>query len=252
MIIRGLASFGDFSAFALRVLAASPYSLLHPLPVLTQLARFIAGMLGLVMLVGFSLGLVAWMHMGVILARFESQTLLPSMLMIAVVMEFGPIATGLLASSRLAAGLAAELSAMNAAEQLDAMECLGVSPLRRLIAPRVIAAAISLPLLTVVMDYFAFAGSLVAERLAGELTWIEYRTHAVELLKPFETVLATAKTAIFGMLVGLTACYCGATAERSAEAVGQSATRAVVAATLAVLLCNIFLVRIIQLLTASH
>lgn len=214
-----------------------------------QCARFVVGMLPIVLIIGVSLGLVAWMHVGAILHRFDSEQLLPTLLAVAVVLEFGPVSVGLLASSRLAAGLAAETAAMKATEQIDALRCLGVDPTFRLLAPRVAACVLVLPPLTVAIDYAAVCGSYAAEWLGGGLTWSLYYQYALEQLHLREAVLATGKTAIFGLLVGLVSCWYGMESESSTEAVGRASTRAVVAATLAVLISNVFMVRIIQLLT---
>ena len=240
---------GRFSLFAAHVAWVVPRSLLRPSLILIQLARFTIGSLPVVLIIGFSLGLVTWMHLGQLLARFESQTLLPSVLMVAVVLEFGPVSVGLLAASRLAAGLAAELSAMNTSEQIDALRSQGVDPYVRLFAPRVIACALVLPPLAIIVDYSALLGSYLAEMLGGDLSWTLYRESAIEHLSVLEAALATAKTIVFGLLVSLISCWQGIQAERSTEAVGQAATHAVVLSTVAVLVSNVFLVRLIQIAT---
>jgi phospholipid/cholesterol/gamma-HCH transport system permease protein len=240
---------GRFSFFALRVMSVVPGALLRPGPVMAQCVRFTGGSLVMVLVIGLSLGVVAWMHLGGVLRRFEIENLLPALLMLAVVVEFGPVSVGLIAAARLAAGIAAELAAMKVTEQLDALELMGVPVARRLLAPRVLACALVLPPLTVLMDYSALVGSFAAERLGGELTWTLYWRFAIDRLTPMEAILATAKTAVFGLLVGLLGCWHGVRAAASTDAVGSSATRAVVASTLSVLVGNVLLVRAIQLAT---
>lgn len=240
---------GLFTAFGLRTAIELPVMLVRPRLLLVQLARFAAGSAGIIAIAGLSLGLVTWMHLGQVLGRFDVQSLLPSLLMVAVVLEFGPVAAGLVAAGRIASGLAAELAAMKTTEQMDALQCLGVSPYRRLIAPRVFGCCLVLPLLTILLDYTAFFGSFLAERVGGDLSWALYRQYALEHLRSTEALLATAKTLVFGVLVGLLACWSGVTAPPSTEAVGAAATKAVVWSTVAVLVSNVFLVRLIQLVT---
>lgn len=248
-MLSALEQIGHFTVFSLRVIADLAFQLVRPRATLAQCARFVVGMLPIVLIIGVSMGLVAWMHVGAILHRFDSEQLLPTLLMVAVVLEFGPVSVGLLAASRLAAGLAAEIAAMKATEQVDALRCLGVDPAVRLLAPRVAACILVLPPLTVAIDYAALCGSYAAEWLGGGLTWSLYYQYSLDQIHVREAALATCKTALFGLLVGLISCWYGMQAESSTEAVGRASTRAVVAATLAVLVSNVFLVRIIQLVT---
>lgn len=239
---------GQFTIFSWRVLRELPACFLSPRSTLAAAAGYVAGSLGLCVIVGLCIGLVTWMHLSDILSRYDSKTFLPSSLMVAVVLEVGPLAVGMIAASRLASGIAAELSAMQASEQIDALVCLGVSPYRRLLAPRILALMLVLPPLTLVVDYAALAGSYLAEWLGGELSWQLYYRQAIEQLRLAPSLLSTGKTVVFGLLVGLVACWQGITADRGAEAIGQAATQAVVVAMLAVLVSDVFAVRVIQIL----
>lgn len=239
---------GRFALFSLRVLADVPFLLIQPRTTVAQFGRFIIGTLPIVVIIGISLGLVSWMHVGSILQRFDSEQLLPTLLMVAVVLEFGPVSVGLIAASRLAAGLAAEIAAMKATEQIDAVRVLGVDPYVRIFAPRVLACVLVLPPLTVAIDYAALVGSYAAEWLGGGLSWELYYQYALDQSYLGEAILATFKTTVFGLLVGLVSCWYGMHAESSTEAVGLASTRAVVGSMLCVLISNVFLVRAIQLL----
>lgn len=242
----------EFLTFAVASLAACVPAFRRPAIIVTTTARLAALALPMVLLIGVSLGLVAWLHFGRLLGRFELDRLLPSSLMVAVVLELGPIAIGLVAAGRLATGMAAELAAMVGSEQIDALRCLGVSPHRRLVAPRLMACVILFPLLTVTVDYTALLGSFAAEWLSGQMTWAAYWRASLDHVRPVEAVLATLKTSLFGFLTGLLACWHGLSAPRTTEAVGQAATRALLSVTLAVLMANVLLVRLIQEMTVGH
>src|SRR5262249_32297928 len=174
--------------------------------------------------------------------------LLPQALALGVVLEFAPITAGCIVASRTGAGLGAELGSMRLTEQLDALEVLGLSPLKELIAPRVLACMLALPLLTVFIDYLALAGSYGAEALGGSLSWTEYRNAYLSRLRLEDVIPATFKTIVFGYLIGVTGCYFGMHAQGGTEGVGRAATRGVVASLFLVVLANVFLVRIIQLM----
>ncbi|QDU64500.1 putative phospholipid ABC transporter permease protein MlaE [Planctomycetes bacterium Pan216] len=242
---------GRFSEFAGQVLWALPGLARRPALVARQLVHVIAGTAGLIAFVGASLGLVTWMHLATILGQFDSEALLPSLLMLAVVVEVGPALVGVIAAGRLGSGLAAELAAMQTGEQVDALRCLGFDPIKRLVAPRVAACLIALPLFTILIDYAALLGSYFAEASSGRLTWSQYAHASLDLLGPIEAILAVAKTAVFGLFVGWIGCWLGLNAERSTTAIGQAATRAVVWSTLAVLAGNVVLVRLIQWISGN-
>lgn len=248
--MKALTDAGEFTRFCIAVLSQIPWSAASPKLSLRQAAQVVGNAAPLAALIGFCLGAVAWLHAGMMLKRFEASAWLPTVLMTAVVVEFGPIAVGLLAASRLASGMAAELGAMTVTEQVDALRLLGVSPVRRLVAPRVLAIGLMLPPLTVLVDYAALAGGICAEWFAGELSTAMFVRQGIENLKVGESLLATGKTAVFGALVALAACWQGLRCQADTAAVGAAATKAVLWSTLAVLVANVFLVRAIQLVTS--
>src|SRR5438093_1124072 len=241
---------GRYVAFALRTLAALASAVVRPGESLRQFNAVLTGALPLAAVAGLALGVVIWMHLRGVLARFggsEAVQYLPTALSLAVSLEFAPIGAGLIVAGRSGASLGAELGSMKQTEQIDALEMLGVSALRRLVAPRVMACVLVLPLLTVFIDYLAVMGSFAAEAATSGATWTQYREACLHGLRFHDVLLATLKTLVFGFLIGVAGCYFGVHAEGGTEGVGHAATRGVVAATLCVLLSNVLLVRLIQL-----
>ena len=231
-------------------LIAAPLALARPREALRQFYAIFIGALPLAIVAGLALGLVVWMHTRDVLARIggsESVVLLPTLLSLAVVLELSPIGAGLIMAGRSGASLGAELGAMRLTEQIDALEVLGFSPMRELVGPRVLACMVTLPILTVFMDYLALAGSFAAEHLTSGMTWLQYSEAYLARLQFLDVVLATLKPLVFGYLVGVAGCYFGMRAEGGTEGVGRAATRGVVMATLSVLLANVVMVRLIQL-----
>src|SRR5262249_50894630 len=147
---------------------------------------------------------------------------------------------------RMGAGLAAELASMVQNEEVDARIALGTDVMGTLVAPRAIACALAVPLLTVVIDASALLGSLAAELIEGKSTAALFWSKSLVFLRLSDVIPATLKTAVFGLLVGLSACWTGLRAGRSAEAVGHAATRGVVRASLAVLVGNLVMAPLIQ------
>jgi phospholipid/cholesterol/gamma-HCH transport system permease protein len=218
----------------------------HPAEVIGQFEQVAVKSLPIVLGAGLSVGLVTWLQTHRLLVTHGAESTLPSFLAVAVLVEIGPMLAGLLVASRMGAGLAAELGSMVLNEEIDARTVLGADPVPSLVAPRAIACALAVPLLTVIIDASALLGGLGAELAGGRLTTTLYWSKSLTFLRLSDVVPATFKTAVFGLLVGLVACWTGLNAGRSTEAVGRAATRSVVRATLAVFAANAVMVPLIQ------
>ncbi|HMP03570.1 MAG TPA: ABC transporter permease [Gemmatales bacterium] len=244
----GLAALGQAMALAGQILVALPYAAVRPRLWLPLLYHHLVGTLPLLAVAGAAMGIVAWLQLRQILAQFQSVELLPSALALSVTWEFGPIAAGLIAAARLGAGLGAELGAMRISEQLDAASVLGVAVTRRLLAPRVWAAMLALPILCIFVNWLAIVSGFLAEAVGGTMTWDAYQREALRYLKLKDVIPATLKTVVFGYLIGVAGCAAGLAAEGGTEGVGRAAHRAVVSAMLAVLCADVLCVRLIHLL----
>jgi phospholipid/cholesterol/gamma-HCH transport system permease protein len=246
-----LEALGHATHFAWRALLALPAALARPGQLLAQLYQVLLGALPLGATAGTAMGVVVWLHL-----RGALQTVggpgavqyLPQALALAVVLEFAPIAAGLIVAGRSGASLGAELGSMRLTEQIDALEMLGLSPLRELVAPRVLACMLSLPLLTLFITYLALGSGYLAEALGGTLSWRQYRNEMLRVLTLRDAVPATLKTVAFGFLVGVVGCYQGLNARGGTEGVGRAATGGVVVAIFLVLVADVVLVKAIQLL----
>jgi phospholipid/cholesterol/gamma-HCH transport system permease protein len=239
---------GRFSYFALRAGPVALRALARPGELACQLHGILLGALPLGVIAGLTLGVVIWLHLHSVLARFGAAQLLPQALALAVVLEFAPTGAGLIVAGRSGASLGAELGSMRLTEQIDALEMLGISPMRQLVGPRVLAGVLALPLLTVFIAAFALLGSFGAECTGGSMGWQEYQNALLVPLRFSDVVSALVKTLVFGYLVAVSGCYFGLTAQGGTEGVGRAATRGVVVSIFLVLAANVVLVRIIQLL----
>src|SRR3954453_8081828 len=171
---RFLESVGRYAAFALRALVAAVLAVTRPREALRQFHAVLAGALPLAVVAGLAIGVVLWMHLRGVLARFggaEAVQSLPAAIALAATLECAPIGAGLIVAGRGGASLGAELGSMRLTEQIDALEVLGLSPVRQLGGPRVLACMASLPLLTVFIAFLAIGGSYAAEMLGGSLSW---------------------------------------------------------------------------------
>jgi phospholipid/cholesterol/gamma-HCH transport system permease protein len=246
-----LEAVGRYAAFTGRAFVAMLLAVSRPKESLRQFHAVFLGALPLAVVAGLAIGIVLWMHLRGVLARFggaEAVQYLPTAVALAVTLEFAPVGAGLILAGRGGASLGAELGSMRLTEQIDALEVLGFSAVRELVGPRVLACVLALPILTVFMDYLALVGSFAAEHTASGVSWVQYRQASLAGLRFADTLLATLKPLAFGFLVGVAGCYFGMRAEGGTEGVGRAATRGVVVATLSVLIANVILVRVIQLI----
>jgi phospholipid/cholesterol/gamma-HCH transport system permease protein len=250
--MRWLERFGNFAYFALRALAAAPGALARPRLLVVQLYNVLIGAMPLGVVAGLAIGAVVWMHLRATVETFgghEAVRQLPRALALAVVLEFAPIVAGLMAAGRTGASVGAELGSMRLTEQIDAMEVMGQSPVQWLVAPRVLACMLALPLLTVFISYLGVLSGFLAETVSGgSLTWTQYHTACLRDLTARNVVPATLKTVVFGYLIGVTGCYFGMQTAGGTEGVGRAATRSVVVSIFLVLVADVLLVRAIQVI----
>ncbi|MFO0851198.1 MAG: ABC transporter permease [Gemmataceae bacterium] len=243
-----LAQAGEWARFTARSLISA--ALVVPRPSLWAKPLFgvLVGGLPLAAVAGLALGVVIWVHTRGVLEKSGTGAVefLPTVLSAAVLLELGPIAAGLIVAARTGASLGAELASMKVGEQVDALELLGVSPVRRLVGPRVLACVIATPLLHVLIAGLALGGGYLAESVAGGTTWLKYQTAVLRELRLHEVVPAGLKTLVFGGLVGATGCFIGLTARDGSEGVGKAATDSVVVCSLLVLLADVLLVGLIR------
>jgi phospholipid/cholesterol/gamma-HCH transport system permease protein len=248
MLFSILSSVGAFAHFAGQALAAALSAIGFPGASLRQTYSVLLGALPLGLVAGVTLGGVVWMHTHSTLARTGTSDYLPTILAAAVLLELAPIGAGLIVAARTGSSLGAELGAMRIGEQIDALEMLGVSPMKTLVGPRVLACMIALPMLNIVIATLAILSGYAAESVAGSTNWLKYQTACLKELYPDDVIPAGLKTIVFGFLIGTAACYRGLRAEGGAEGVGQAATSAVVLACLLVLTADMLLVSAIQVI----
>jgi phospholipid/cholesterol/gamma-HCH transport system permease protein len=245
---------GQWAYFTLRATVALPAALRRPGEVLVQLHRVLLGALPLGVTAGAAIGVVVWMHLRGALQSVGGPgavQYLPQALALAVVLEFAPTAAGLLVAGRSGASLGAELGSMRLTEQVDALEVLGLSPLRELVAPRLLACMLSLPLLTLFIMYLALGSGYLAEALGGSMTLTQYFNECLRVLGLRDVIPATLKTVVFGYLIGVVGCYQGMSARGGTEGVGRAATGGVVLSIFLVLVADVVLVKAIQLLVGT-
>lgn len=235
--------------FTLEAIFQLPTAFKVPQELLRQTHKTLMGALPLAIVAGLAIGIVVWIHLRdalVSVAGPSAMAYLPQALALAVVVEFAPLCPALILAGRSGASLAAEIGSMKQTEQIDALTLLGIRPMQALMAPRILACVISLPILTVFTAYLAIYSGFLTESLTGSMSFSQYQSEVLRVLTLRESLPALGKTVFFGLAIGISGCYYGMETEGGTEGVGKAATQGVVSSIVSVLILNVFLVKTIQ------
>ncbi|HEY0793465.1 MAG TPA: ABC transporter permease [Chthoniobacterales bacterium] len=195
-----------------------------------QTDRTGVGSVPLVMLVSFFLGLTMALLTGYQLQKFGTERLVPTLIAISFTRELGPLLTGIVLAARIGAAFTAELGTMQVSEEVEAIEAMGIGPLRFLVAPRLLAITLLMPCLSVVSCVAALVGSGLISWVTLNLVPAFYYDAVLTSLYVSDIIIGLFKAMFFGLLIGLIACYKGLSVRGGAEGVGASTTDSVVIA----------------------
>ena len=245
LIITFLEWFGDLGIFFWQVIRAGVTPPFEFAELFRQLDEVGSKSLPLVALAGAATGVVLSLEARYSLTRFGAKSLLPAAIVFSVIHESGPIITGLVVSGRVGAGIGAELASMKVTEQIDAMAASAVNPYRLLASTRILACILMLPLLTLAADLCGLVMGWVAQALAEPLSLQQFINSGFKGADFNDLLPPTLKTAVFGLIIGLIACFQGMRTRGGAEGVGRAATSSVVLSSLFVILADVVLVKFI-------
>ncbi len=168
-------------------------------------------------------------------ARFSAEGAIANVVVVSLTRELGPVLAGLMVAGRIGASMAAEIGTMRVTEQLDALSTLSTNPMKYMVAPRLIAGVLMLPLLVIVANIIGvFGGYLVAVYKLGFNPSL-YIQNTWDFLQTEDVVSGLVKAAVFGFIVTLMGCYFGYNSRGGAQGVGKATTNAVVAAAILIL-----------------
>jgi phospholipid/cholesterol/gamma-HCH transport system permease protein len=234
----GLKIFNDFVSivtFLGDLITALIYSLIHPRSIRWEDLLFYmkrAGVEGLpiVGLINFLLGLIIAFMSSLQLKQFGANIYVAQLVGVAMVTELGPIMTAIIVAGRSGSAFAAEIGTMKVNEEVDALVSMGFDPTRFLAIPKVLAAMLVVPVLTLYADFFGVAGGLVVGVFGLDLTVYTYVQETMKVISITDIVKSLIKSVVFAVLIAGIGCQRGFQVRGGAEAVGASTTSAVVAA----------------------
>ncbi len=202
----------------------------YSLPVVGMTALFTGMVLALQSYTGFT--------------RFNAEGAIAGVVALSVTRELAPVLAGLMVAGRVGASIAAEIGTMRVTEQIDALVTLSVNPYKYLIAPRVIAGTLMLPILVLVGDIIGIYGGYIVSIYNLGFSSGTYINQTWDILERIDVLSGLIKAAMFGFIVSMMGCYHGFNSGRGAQGVGTATTYAVVSASILILISNYIMTQI--------
>lgn len=209
--------------------------------VLRQMARLGADSLPIVSMTILCTGMVMSVQTAKEFVRFGAADSVGGIVAIAMGRELSPILTGVVVAGRIGAAIAAEIGTMKVTEQIDALRVMAVSPIRYLVAPRLLAIVLMMPVLVVYANLVGDVGGwFVAENYAGISSHM-FLESIRGFIEPWDIIGGLIKGAVFGAIIAIIGCHKGLNAQQGAEGVGMATTKSVVLSIILIFIANYFL-----------
>jgi phospholipid/cholesterol/gamma-HCH transport system permease protein len=196
----------------------------YSLPVVGLTALFTGMVLALQSYTGFS--------------RFNAESAIANVVVLSMTRELGPVLAGLMVAGRIGAAIAAEIGTMRVTEQIDALTTLSTSPFKYLIAPRLLAGIITLPILVLIADIIGVMGGWLVGVYRLDFNSANYIQQTIDFMEPMDVISGLVKAAAFGFIITLMGCYHGYNSKGGAAGVGTATRNAVVSASILILITN--------------
>ncbi|MGF7082183.1 MlaE family ABC transporter permease [Mucilaginibacter sp. UYCu711] len=202
----------------------------------------------LIALTSFIMGLVLTMQLRPSLVSYGVESQLPVMVGLAIVREIGPVITALIFAGKIGSSIGAELGSMKVTEQIDAMEVSGIKPVKYLVATRVIATTLMLPILTILGDAVSLFGAYLGVNIRSVTSFDLFFRQVFKSLAYGDVAPAVLKTLFFGFAVGIVGCYKGFNSSKGTQGVGISANSSVVLSSVLIFIIDLLAVQVTEIL----
>ena len=236
---------GRFFQILGRVLAWTPRPPYDWRELLRQMLRVGVDSVPVVLLTSLFTGMVMALQTFSTLKRVNAEGFVGTLVALSMVRELSPVISSLLIAGRCGSAMGAELGTMRVTEQIDALEVLATDPVHYLVVPRVWATVVTLPMLIVLADVIGIVGGYLISVLYFGANPVTYMENTFRFMDADDVTSGLIKAAVFGLIVAVVGCQKGYFTRGGAEGVGRSTTRAVVLASIAILISDFFLTKIL-------
>jgi phospholipid/cholesterol/gamma-HCH transport system permease protein len=230
--------FGQVSMLLLKVTRYFPQIFKNKKIILEQMEHIGVGSLPLVIIIAVFTGAVAAWQAAYQLKGMAPLSFLGTATSRAIITELGPVLTGIIIAGRIGASIAAELGSMKVTEQIDALETMGISPIRYLAMPRFLAAIIMLPVLIVFANTIAVFGAYLVSNFFLDVSYAVFFDSVKRFFTMSDFLFGMIKGMVFGGVTALLGCHIGFRTEGGAEGVGLSTIRSFVVSSAAILILD--------------
>ena len=213
---------------------------------LVEIEKIGVNSLVVIALAGLAIGMIFALQMVSLLQPFQAEIGTGAAVAVSLGREFAPIITTLMLIAKNGSAMAAELGTMRVTEQIDALESMSVNPIQYLVLPRVVASLLAFPALTLLANIVGVTGAYFISTSLYGIDSASYLTYLFNVLKPKDIYIGLIKASIMGFIVATLCCWFGLNTEQGAKGVGDGATRAVVASSVAILVADYILATIMM------
>jgi phospholipid/cholesterol/gamma-HCH transport system permease protein len=203
--------------------------------------------LGLISITAFIMGLVLTMQTRPVMAELGADAWVPGVIMVAIIREISPVIGALIFAGKVGSGIGAELGSMRVTDQIDAMEVSGTNPMKYLVATRVLATTLMVPILVFYADGVAFLGSFAGINMGNSISLKLFLQQALDQLWFYDFIPATIKSFFFGFAIGIISCYKGYNTTGGTQGVGVSANTSVVISSVVIFILDLLAVQITEI-----
>jgi phospholipid/cholesterol/gamma-HCH transport system permease protein len=213
--------------------------------IVEQLDAIGIGSLTVVVLTGTFTGMVLALQSGLTLDQFGARPVVGRLVSASMVKELGPVLTALMVTGRVGSGIAAELGSMMVTDQIAALRALGTDPIRKLVVPRVVAGTIMLPILTIISNAVGMVGAWIISTTQLKVASSVYWNNVVMGLVSADIWMGLIKPIVLGFVLVSIGCHVGMRTKGGTQGVGRATTNAVVSASVAVLVVDFLITKLL-------
>ena len=240
-LLDALVGLGDWTLFSLRATSGVFTKHMKRSEFLRACVEIGVGSFGVVAVTGVFIGMVLAVQAYNQFHTIGLDTSLGAVIHMSIIRELGPVLAAVMLAGRVGTAMAAQLATMRVTEQIDALACLGVDPVKFLVAPRFLACVVMIPLLTVVADALGIVGSTFIALKVFQIDAFHYWRHTANFVTLWDLFVGLFKSVDFGGVLSLICCHRGVNSRAGAEGVGRAATEGFVLSFVAVLVIDFVL-----------
>ena len=232
---------GDWTLFSLRAIGGVPARAFPSSELAASAIAIGVSSVSVVAITGLFIGMVLSVQAYSQFHMIGLDTSLGGVIHMSLVRELGPVLAAVMLAGRVGTAMAAQLGTMRVTEQIDALACLGVDPVRYLVGPRFLACVLVIPLLTVLADLMGIVGSSFICLKVFHIEGFHYWRHTANFVKRWDLFVGLGKSVLFGGVLSLICCHRGFHSRAGAEGVGRAATEGFVLSFVAILILDFVL-----------